>query len=44
VLLKRERRTEVRRRFTDAQVNALQRISWWDWPMTTIRDAVPMLS
>ena len=35
---------EVRRRFTDAQVDALQRISWWDWPMTRIRDAVPMLS
>lgn len=35
---------EVRRRFTDAQVEALQRISWWDWPITRIRDAIPMLS
>jgi acetyltransferase-like isoleucine patch superfamily enzyme len=35
---------EVRRRFTDAQVDALQRISWWDWPMVKVRDAVPMLS
>lgn len=35
---------EVRRRFTDAQVDALERISWWDWPMVKIRDAVPMLS
>lgn len=35
---------EVKRRFTDAQIDALERISWWDWPIEQVLDAVPMLS
>jgi acetyltransferase-like isoleucine patch superfamily enzyme len=27
---------EIRRRFSDAQVEALERIAWWDWPDHTI--------
>jgi acetyltransferase-like isoleucine patch superfamily enzyme len=34
---------ETRRRFTDEQVDALERIAWWDWPMDTILQAVPQL-
>jgi chloramphenicol O-acetyltransferase type B len=28
---------EIRRRFTDQQVNALLAIAWWDWPIERIR-------
>jgi acetyltransferase-like isoleucine patch superfamily enzyme len=35
---------EVRRRFTDEQIDMLQRIAWWDWPLQQILEAVPMLS
>jgi acetyltransferase-like isoleucine patch superfamily enzyme len=35
---------EVRRRFTDEQVERLLRVRWWDWPDEDIRRAVPLLS
>jgi acetyltransferase-like isoleucine patch superfamily enzyme len=35
---------EVRRRFTDDQVEALLRIAWWDWRGDAILEAVPQLS
>lgn len=35
---------EVKRRFTDEQIDALEAIAWWDWPIETILEAVPMLS
>lgn len=34
---------EIRRRFTDEQVEALQRIAWWEWPLERIRASVPEL-
>jgi len=34
---------EVRRRFGDAQVAALARIAWWDWPMDEVLRCVPQL-
>lgn len=34
---------EVRRRFPDDVVEALQRIAWWDWPEETIRSRVDQL-
>jgi acetyltransferase-like isoleucine patch superfamily enzyme len=34
---------DVRRRFSDAQIDALQRIAWWDWPMEEIVRCVPEL-
>jgi acetyltransferase-like isoleucine patch superfamily enzyme len=34
---------EVRRRFSDSQVEALQRIRWWEWPLETIQARLPML-
>jgi hypothetical protein len=34
---------EVRRRFSDAQVEALLDIAWWDWPMDRILEHVPQL-
>jgi acetyltransferase-like isoleucine patch superfamily enzyme len=34
---------EVRRRFTDEQVEALERIAWWDWPMDDVLRTVPRL-
>lgn len=33
----------VRRRFLPAQVDALQRIAWWTWPLEKIRAEVPGL-
>ncbi len=27
---------EVRRRFSDEQIAALERIAWWDWPLTKV--------
>ena len=35
---------ELRRRFGDEQVEALQRIAWWDWPMEKVLRYVPRLS
>lgn len=34
---------EIRRRFTDEQVEALERIAWWDWSMEQILRSVPRL-
>lgn len=34
---------EVRRRFTDEQVEALLAIAWWDWPMDRIVGSVAQL-
>jgi acetyltransferase-like isoleucine patch superfamily enzyme len=35
---------ELRRRFNDAQVNALLEIAWWDWPIERIRAEAPHLT
>jgi acetyltransferase-like isoleucine patch superfamily enzyme len=35
---------EIRRRFSDAQVEALLRIRWWDWPTDKVREHVDLLS
>jgi acetyltransferase-like isoleucine patch superfamily enzyme len=35
---------EIRRRFTDDEITALKRISWWDWPMDDIVAAVSLLN
>jgi acetyltransferase-like isoleucine patch superfamily enzyme len=35
---------EVRRRFSDDQIEALLAIAWWEWPMTKILECVPELS
>jgi acetyltransferase-like isoleucine patch superfamily enzyme len=35
--------TEVRRRFSDEQVEALRRIAWWDWPLEEVLERVPRL-
>jgi acetyltransferase-like isoleucine patch superfamily enzyme len=34
---------EIRRRFTDQQIEALERIAWWDWPMDEVLRCVPQL-
>lgn len=34
---------EVKRRFSDDKVDALERLAWWDWPMDEILAAVPVL-
>ena len=34
---------ELRRRFSDGQIEALLTIAWWDWPLEKILDAVPEL-
>jgi acetyltransferase-like isoleucine patch superfamily enzyme len=34
---------EIARRFTDEQVEALQRIAWWDWPVEQILSRVSLL-
>jgi acetyltransferase-like isoleucine patch superfamily enzyme len=34
---------EVSRRFTDAQIDALERIAWWDWPLEAILQRVDLL-
>jgi acetyltransferase-like isoleucine patch superfamily enzyme len=34
---------EVRRRFTDDQVDRLQRIGWWNWQWTRIQEELPYL-
>ena len=35
---------EIRRRFSDSQINALLAIAWWEWPMEKIIDCVAELS
>lgn len=35
---------EIRRRFTDEQVDALLRIAWWNWPEPRVREAVSELN
>jgi chloramphenicol O-acetyltransferase type B len=34
---------EVRLRFSEAQIEALRRIAWWDWPMDEVERAIPQL-
>jgi acetyltransferase-like isoleucine patch superfamily enzyme len=34
---------EVRRRFSDEQISALERIAWWDWPLSEVLANVPHL-
>jgi len=33
----------IRYRFTEAQIEALQQIRWWDWPLERITEQVPLL-
>jgi acetyltransferase-like isoleucine patch superfamily enzyme len=33
----------IRKRFTDAEISALERISWWDWPAELINLHMPFL-
>ncbi len=33
----------IRFRFSDSTIEALQRIAWWDWPLTKIMEAWPLL-
>jgi len=35
---------EIRRRFSDEQIEALLRIRWWEWPDEKILEAVPLLN
>lgn len=35
---------EVRRRFDDARIEALERAAWWDWPIEQVLDSIPLLS
>jgi hypothetical protein len=35
---------EIKRRFTDEQVDRLLRVRWWDWPDEQVFAAVPLLS
>jgi acetyltransferase-like isoleucine patch superfamily enzyme len=34
---------EIRRRFTDDQVDALLAIAWWKWPLAKVLECVPSL-
>jgi acetyltransferase-like isoleucine patch superfamily enzyme len=34
----------IRYRFSPDQIAALLGIAWWDWPESTVREAVPMLN
>jgi acetyltransferase-like isoleucine patch superfamily enzyme len=34
---------EIRRRFDDAQIEALQQIAWWQWPLEKVLASVPDL-
>lgn len=34
---------EIRRRFEDAQIDALLQIAWWDWPLERVLASVPQL-
>jgi chloramphenicol O-acetyltransferase type B len=33
----------IRRRFSDAQIQALERIAWWDWPEDRIARFMPLI-
>lgn len=33
----------IRRRFPDEQVAMLLEMAWWDWPLDSLRDAMPLL-
>jgi len=33
----------VKQRFTVSQIEALERIAWWDWPIEKIREAMPLI-
>lgn len=35
---------EIRRRFSDEQVDALLRIGWWDWPTDKVKEHVALIS
>jgi acetyltransferase-like isoleucine patch superfamily enzyme len=35
---------EIRRRFSDEQVDALLRIRWWDWPTEKVKEHVELLT
>jgi acetyltransferase-like isoleucine patch superfamily enzyme len=35
---------EIRRRFSDAQIDALLRIRWWDWPTETVKAHVDLIA
>jgi acetyltransferase-like isoleucine patch superfamily enzyme len=35
---------ELRRRFTDAQIDALQQICWWDWPLSRVLASLDILN
>jgi acetyltransferase-like isoleucine patch superfamily enzyme len=35
---------EIRRRFTDDEIDALQAIAWWDWPLPKLREHISLLS
>jgi acetyltransferase-like isoleucine patch superfamily enzyme len=35
---------EIRRRFSDEQIEGLLRIRWWGWPDDEVREAIPILS
>jgi hypothetical protein len=35
---------EVGRRFSDEQIEALERIRWWDWPLEKIKASLPLLA
>jgi acetyltransferase-like isoleucine patch superfamily enzyme len=34
---------EIRRRFSDEQIDALLRIRWWDWPTEQVREHVALI-
>lgn len=34
----------IRRRFDDATVERLLRIAWWDWPVSDVSRAIPLIS
>ncbi len=33
----------IRQRFSPDQINALLKISWWNWPLDKILNALPLL-
>jgi chloramphenicol O-acetyltransferase type B len=33
----------IRKRFADAEIAALLEMSWWDWPLAAIKEALPLL-
>jgi acetyltransferase-like isoleucine patch superfamily enzyme len=35
---------EIRRRFSDADVERLEALAWWDWPLEDIEAAMPLLN